>query len=106
MSNKDETDLVRNKELTTTAATMEQSLQSLQSLKSNSDVVHDQSNGSASPVNFDNSTSSGDKDKQSAAEIQTKPTTPSNWVQFDNDDDDSDKVSKRCASAFNDTKTM
>lgn len=86
MSSKDETDLVRNKELSTEQSTV-------QSLKSNIDS-HDRSNGNAAAavsVNGDSSIHLDDKNEHTAIESTVKSNTPSNWVQFENDDD-SDKV--------------
>lgn len=91
MSGKDETDLVRNKELPTAEPT------TVESLKSNLESAHDQSNGDASPsMNGDKSNNSDDSNKQTPVESPIKPSTPStpsNWVQFDTEDD-SDKVCK------------
>lgn len=82
MSGKDETDLVRNKELSP-----ENSI--AQSTKSNHDLI----NGDASaPVNGDSSTNLEETSKQNTVESTPKPSTPSNWVQFENEDDSSDKV--------------
>lgn len=82
MSGKDETDLVRNKELSP-----ENSI--AQSTKLN----HDFSNGDASiPVNGDSLTNLEETSKQNTVESTPKPSTPSNWVQFENEDDSSDKV--------------
>lgn len=86
MSSKDETDLVRNKESSTEQSTV-------QSLKSNIDP-HDRSNGNAAAsvsVNGDNSINLNDTIEHTAIESSMKSNTPSNWVQFENDDD-SDKV--------------
>lgn len=91
MSGKDETDLVRNKELPTAEQT------TVESLKSNLESAHDQSNGDASPsMNGDKSNNSDDSSKQTPVESPVKPSTPStpsNWVQFDTEDD-GDKVCK------------
>lgn len=103
MSGKDETDLVRNKEF----LAAEQNA-SAQPIKSNVDAVHDHTNGDTLPVNGENSISLDDKNEQInktttttvatavVSSATTEPTTPkastpSNWVQFDNEDD-SDKV--------------
>lgn len=87
MSSKDETDLVRNKDPLTEPSTVE-------ALKSNLDSAHDQSNGDKSPINGEKSTNSDDtNNEETAIENSVKPSTPSNWVQFDNEDD-SDKVSQ------------
>lgn len=104
MSSTDETDRARNKEF----LSAEQNA-SVQPIKSNMDaVVHDHSNGDTLPVNGENSNSVDDKNKQinttttaaampAVMNIEPEPTTPkastpSKWVQFDNEDD-SDKVS-------------
>lgn len=85
MSGKDETDLVRDKELQA-----EQSI--AHPLKSNLDHSHDHSNGNPAPINGESST-------KSDVQVETvKPSTPSNWVQFENDDD---KVSKYDKSVCN-----
>lgn len=80
MSGKDETDLVRNKELS-----MDNATTPAQSTKIN----HDLSNGDSAPVNGN---SPEETSKQISTEITAKPSTPSNWVQFENEDDNSDKV--------------
>ncbi|XP_055295963.1 uncharacterized protein LOC129565286 isoform X2 [Sitodiplosis mosellana] len=83
MSGKDETDLVQNKELSMENATTAQSMKS---------INHDPSNGDTAPVNGDSLTNPEETSKQSAVESSTpKPSTPSNWVQFENEDDSSDK---------------
>lgn len=96
MSGRDATDLARNKEF----LSAEQNA-SAQPIKSHVDAAHDHSNGDTSPMNGDKSISLDDKNEQinkmtastTATEPTTpKPSTPSNWVQFDNEDD-SDKVS-------------
>lgn len=91
MSGKDETDLVRNKELTTEHSS------TAQSLKSNHDQTHDHSNGDSATVNGDSSKESSEKSKQTIAESAPKPTAPSNWVKFENEDDN-DTVCKHLIS--------
>lgn len=104
MSGRDETDLARSKDF----LSAEQNANA-QQIKSNVDAVHDHSNGDTLAMNGDHSISLDDKNEQiskttttttAAATVSpatTEPTTPkvntpSNWVQFDNEDD-SDKVS-------------
>lgn len=84
MNGKDETDLVRNKDPLTTVESS-----TVDTLKPNLDAAHEQTNYNTSPVNGDKSVNSDDVNKETIV----KPSTPSNWVQFDNEDD-SDKVSK------------
>lgn len=88
MSGKDETDLVRNKELTAENP-------ATQSQKSNLDHSHDLSNGDTSnAVNGDSSTNLDENSKQTTVQSTvTKSNTPSNWVQFEAEDG-SDKVHK------------
>lgn len=113
MSGRDETDLVRSKEF----LSAEQNA-SAQPIKSNVDTVHDHSNGDTLPVNGEKSIGSDGKHEQinkttttttMAAALSpattTEPTTPktsspSTWVQFDNEDD-SDKVSSKPEHAQN-----
>lgn len=85
MSGKDETDLVRNTELSA------EKLATEQSIKTNLDQGHDQRNGNANAINGD---TFEENTKQNTAHPNVTPTTPSNWVQFENEDD-SDKVCKR-----------
>lgn len=86
MSGKDETDLVRNKELS-----MENTM--AQSTTKNNN--HDLSNGDTAPMNGDSSTNPVETNKQTTVESTTpKPITPSNWVQFENEDENSDKVTQ------------
>lgn len=88
MSGKDETDLVRNTELSSEKSATEQSI------KLNLDQAHSLRNGDANAVNGDNSINSDENSKQNTVSSSgTKPSTPSNWVQFENEDD-SDKVYK------------
>ena len=85
MSGKDETDLVRNKELS-----MENTM-----AQSTKNINHDLSNGDTAPVNGDSSANPEETSKQTTVEPTTpKPSTPSNWVQFENEDDNSDKVTQ------------
>lgn len=85
MSGKDETDLVRNKE-----PSMDSSM-----AHSTKGINHDLSNGDTAPVNGDSPKSTEETSKQMAVEPTTpKPSTPSNWVQFENEDDNSDKVTQ------------
>lgn len=83
MSGKDETDLVQNKEISTEN-------EAEQSRKPNLDQSQDLSNGNATTVNGDSFTHSDENNLESTV---SKPSTPSNWVQFENEDD-SDKVYK------------
>lgn len=88
MSGKDETDLVRNKELTVENTTTT-------TTQSSGKINRDLSNGdAAAAVNGNSSTNSEETSKQTTVEITPKPSTPSNWVQFENEDDSSDKVHK------------
>lgn len=95
MSGKDETDLARSKDF----LSAEQNA-SAQPIKSHVDAAHDHSNGDTSPMNGQRPISLDDKNEQTNKVTATtatsepttpKPSTPSNWVQFDNEDD-SDKV--------------
>lgn len=81
MSSKDETDLVRNNEV---------SAENVTSTKFN----HDLSNGDSAPMNGNSSSNSEESSKQTTVELTPKPSTPSNWVQFENEDDSNDKVHK------------
>lgn len=95
MSGKDETDLSRNDDFLAAE-------RNASPIKSHVDAAHDHSNGDTSPMkNGQSSLSLDDKNEQmnkvtattATAEPTTpKPSTPSNWVQFDVEDD-SDKVS-------------
>lgn len=99
MSGTDETDRAKNKEFLSS-----EQIAMVKQIKSNMDAAHDHSNGDTLPVNGEISISVDDKNKQinattagAAAMSGTEPTiakpsTPSGWVQFDNEDD-SDKVS-------------
>lgn len=92
MSSTDETDRVQNKEFLSS-----EQIAMVKQIKSNMDAAHDHSNGDTLPVNGEKSISVDDNNKQTnittGAESTTpKSNTPSNWVQFDNEDD-SDKVS-------------
>lgn len=85
MSGKDETDLVRNKEITTTTTTTTE--HSTEPSKLNSDQIHDHTNGdSVAATNGDSSIESKEKSKQTIAESTPKPSTPSNWVKFESED--------------------
>lgn len=84
MSGKDETDLVRNKELST-----ENEVE--QSQKLNHDQNQDISNGNATTVNGDSSPNLDETSQQTT--VQSTATKPSHWVQFETEDD-SDKVCK------------
>lgn len=82
MSGKDETDLVRNKELSPE-----------NSIAQTTKLNHDLSNGdAAASVNGNSSMNLEETSKQNTVESTPKPSTPSNWVQFENEDDSSDKV--------------
>lgn len=94
MSGKDETDLARSKDFLSAE-------RNAPPVKSHADAAHDHSNGDTSSMNGQSSVSLDDQNEQinkvtattTATEPTTpKPSTPSNWVQFDNEDD-SDKVS-------------
>lgn len=87
MSNKDEADFVQSNN-------NDSVLKAEQSAKVNTDQKHEQINGNSDTENGNNSNqqlnstnSSGEKSSISVSESTSKPTTPSNWVQFENDDE-------------------
>lgn len=86
MSNRDETD--RAQSANDMAATAEQltkgsAVEKAEQINGNGNVDGNKVTNSTNPLAVDN-----------AAESTTKPNNPSNWVQFENDDDH-DKVNKR-----------
>lgn len=87
MSGKDETDLVRNKEITTSTPTTDNETVPNKMMNQ----VHDISNGDSSIING----KLNDQNNENTNEpIERKSTTPSNWVQFENEDDSDKKVPK------------
>lgn len=87
MSGKDEADFVQ-------INNNDSVLKTEQSVKANADDKYEQINGNSETENGNNSNqqlnstnSSGEKSTISVSESTSKPTTPSNWVQFENDDE-------------------